>query len=149
WAAFHDFLARELRASCLLYDLSEASALAKLVEDELRNWDRRFDDLVRRYSDFAGIALRQLPVWDQVHHAHELRNALVHNQGQYTQKYLNTRLAHRPTQDELHGFSPGTDDALINREVIPLSLQLVDGVITQLLVTAREVRAALNAKRNA
>lgn len=149
WAAFHDFLARELRASCLRYDLSEAPALATLVEDEVRNWDRRFGDLVRRYSDFTGVAPQKLPVWDQVHHAQELRNALVHNQGQYTQKYLNTRLAHRPTNDELHGFSPRTDDALINREVIPLSLGLVDGVITQLLAAASEVRGALDAKSNA
>ena len=38
---------------------------------------------------------------------------------------------------------------LINREVIPLSLGLVDGVITQLLSAATEVRVALDAKRNA
>jgi hypothetical protein len=149
WATFHDFLARELSAHCLRYDLSESPALAMLAQDEIRNWDRRFGDLVRRYSDFADVTLRKLDGWNHVHHAQELRNALVHNQGQYTQNYLNTRFAHRPTDEELPGFATRTDDALVNREVIPLSPELVDGVITQLLAAATNVRGALDAKKNA
>jgi hypothetical protein len=149
WAAFQDYLARELRNSCLRFDPSEHPALAKLVEEDVRNWDRRFDALVRRYSDFAGVGLKQLSTWEHVRHTQELRNALVHNQGQYTRAYLNTKLAYRPTKEDLHGFGPRTDDELIDYEVIPLSRTLVDGVLTQLLAAAAEVRNALDAKPKA
>lgn len=147
WAAFHDFLARELRNSRLRYDLSKHPVLKKLIEDDVRSWDRRFDILVKRYSDFAGVALKHLSSWEHIRHAQELRHALVHNQGQYTPAYLNTKLAYRPTEEDLSGFAPRTDHELINSEMIPLSLTLVDGVITQLLVAATEVRAALDATR--
>jgi hypothetical protein len=150
WAIFQDYLARELKKSYLGYDLSKSRALAVLVEDDVRNWDRRFDRIVKRYGDFAGIALSELPSWDQVLHAQELRNALVHNQGQYTRAYLNTKLAYRPTGEDLHGFASSADDAgLIDHEVIPLSLTLADEVIAQLRAAATEVREAIDqARRN-
>jgi hypothetical protein len=150
WAVFQDYLARELRRNYLSYDLSEYSALAVLVEEDVRNWDRRFEQLKKRYRDFAGIALSELRTWDQVLHAQELRNALVHNQGQYTRAYLNTKLAYRPTKDDLHGFTPPADDAdLIDHEIIPLSLTLADAVITQLRAAATEVREAIDQARGA
>jgi hypothetical protein len=148
WAAFQDYLVRQLRESRLQYDLAEHPVLAKLVQEDVRNWDRRFDVLVRRYSDFAGVTLKALPTWAHINHAQELRNALVHNQGQYTRAYLNTKLAYRPT-DEDRLFTPRTDDGLINKEVIPLSRTLVDGVITQLLSASTEVRSALDASASA
>jgi hypothetical protein len=145
WAVFQDYLARELKKRYLSYDLSEAPALAVLVKDDVRNWDRRFDQIKKRYRDFGGVALDKLPSWDHILHAQELRNALVHNQGQYTRKYLETKLAYRPTKDDLHGFTPpGTDAGLIDHEVIPLSLTLADAVITQLLAAATEVREAID-----
>ena len=64
------------------------------------SWDRRFDQIKKRYEDFGGIALKELPSWDQVLHAQELRNALVHNQGQYTQGTWDN-LAYRPTEEDL------------------------------------------------
>jgi hypothetical protein len=143
WAVFHDYLARQLRQSYLDYDLSEHPPLAALVEEDVRTWDRRFEKIEKRYRDFAGIALTQLPSWDQVRHAQGLRNALVHNQGQYTRAYLNTELAYRPTEDDLHGFVPADEAGLIDHEVIPLSFKMVDGVITQLLAVAAEVREAI------
>lgn len=144
WAVFQDFLARQLRQRYLSYDLSEHPPLAALVEEDVPTWDRRFDKIQKRYRDFAGIALGQLPIWDQVRHAQELRNALVHNQGQSTEAYLKTKLAYRPTENDLHGFAPPADDAgLIDHEVIPLSFKMVDGVITQLLAVAAEVREAI------
>jgi hypothetical protein len=124
------------------------SQAARQLSGCLRAFGAWLSETCAWLSETCAWLLPPAEVWDQVHHAQELRNALVHNQGQYTQKYLNTRLAHRPTNDELHGFSPRTDDALINREVIPLSLGLVDGAITQLLEAATEVRGALAAKRN-
>jgi hypothetical protein len=125
--------------------LSEHPPLAAFVGAEVRSWDRRFETIEKRYMDFAGIPLAKWPSWDQVRHARELRNALVHNQGQYTKAYLNTKLAYRPTKDDLVGFRPPSDDAgLINREAIPLSFDMVDGVIVQLLAVAAEVREAID-----
>ncbi|HEX6689086.1 MAG TPA: hypothetical protein VF085_10550 [Solirubrobacterales bacterium] len=148
WAVFHDYLARELKRSYLSYDLSGFPALAVLVDQDVRNWDRRFDQIRKRYRDFAGIALNELPSWDQVLHAQELRNALVHNQGQYTRAYLKTKLAYRPTEEDLEGFPPPADDAaLIDHEVIPLSLTLADAVISQLNTAATEVREAVDQAR--
>jgi hypothetical protein len=148
WAIFQDYLVRELRANYLSYDLSEYPALAVLVEEDVRSWNRRFDQIKKRYRDFAGIALNKLPSWDQVLHAQELRNALVHNQGQYTRAYLRTKLAYRPTTEDLHGFTPPADDAeLIDHEVIPLSFTLADAVITHLRAAATEVREAIDRAR--
>lgn len=148
WAIFHDFLARELRRTCLDHDLDEAPALARLVEEDVRSWDRRFDKLRDRYRDFADVRLGELPSWDQIRHAQELRNALVHNQGQYTRSYLNTKLARRPTKEDLLGSPPPSDDAeLIDREVIPLSLSSADEVITQLQAAATEIHEAIDQTR--
>jgi hypothetical protein len=148
WAVFQDYLARELKRSYLSSDLSESPALAVLVAEDMRNWDRRFDQIKKRYRDFAGIALNELPSWDQVLHAQELRNALVHNQGQYTRAYLKTKLAYRPTEEDLHGFPlPADDAALIDHEVIPLSLTLADAVIAQLQTAATEVREVVDQVR--
>jgi hypothetical protein len=149
WAVFHDYLARELRKTCLSYDLSGHPALAKLAEEDLRMWDRRFDKIEKRYRDFAGVSLTDWESWDQVRHARELRNAVVHNQGQYTQAYLRTKFAHRPMSTDLDGFVPAEDDAgLINHETIPLSSGIVDDVIVQLLAVAAEVREAIDQARN-
>lgn len=128
WAVFEDFLIYELRR----VDTS---------------WDGRygrFDDIKERYRD-AGVRLPSLSGWDEALHAHALRNALVHNQGQYTPQYLKTRLAYRPTKEDLHGFRPPDDNGLVNREVIPLSLDMTDRVITALAAFATSVRAAVNA----
>jgi hypothetical protein len=144
WAVFQDYLARQLRQTYLNYDLSEHPALAVLVDEDVRAWDRRFEKIEKRYRDFAGIPLPQWPSWDQVRHAHELRNALVHNQGQYTRAYLNTKLAYRPTKNDLHGFTPPADDAeLIDHEAIPLSSKTVDEVIAQLLAVAAEIHGEI------
>lgn len=141
WAVFQDYLARELKKIYLSYDLSDHPPLAILVEEDVRRWDRRFQDIVKRYQDFAGITMNMLPSWHEVLHAQQLRNALVHNQGQYTRAYLRTRLAYRPAKDDLAGFPPPTDDAgLIDHEVIPLSFTLANRMIAQLGVAATEVR---------
>lgn len=148
WAVFQDYLAHELKRSYLDYDLSGSPALAVLVNEDVRTWDRRFDQIRKRYRDFGGIVLNELPSWDQVLHAQALRNALVHNQGQYTRAYLKTKLAYRPTEEDLHGFPPPADDAaLIDREVIPLSPALAEAVITQLQTAAIEVREAVDQAR--
>lgn len=144
WAVFHDYLARELKKTYLDHDLSDHPPLATLVEEDVRSWDRRFEKITKRYRNFAGIALSGLPSWHQVLHAQQLRNALVHNHGQYTRAYLDTRFARRPTKDDLDGSTPPADaTGLIDYEVIPLPLTFVDEVLTHLLAAATEIRDAI------
>jgi hypothetical protein len=153
WAVFQDYLAhqlrdyvaRELRRSDSTYNFA-SRALTVLMDEDMRKWDRRFDDIKKRYQDFAGIALNELPGWHLVLHAQELRNALVHNQGQYTRRYLKTNLAYRPTEEDLPFRMPG-DAGLIDREVIPLSFTLADAVISQLRAAATEVHEAIDRAR--
>jgi hypothetical protein len=144
WEVFREYLILQLRKTSLSYDLSKHRPLATLVEEETRLWDRRFGRIEQRYRDFLGLKVTEWKSWDSVRHAHELRNALTHNLGQYTLAYLKTKLAYRPTPEDLHGFvPPGGDDGLINRVSIPLSSKLVDQVITQLIEVAGEVRDAI------
>lgn len=150
WAVFHDFLVHELKRTCLNFDLSEHPALQTLVEEDLRRWDRRFDQAKKRYRDFAGINLSQLDSWQQVLHTQELRNALVHNQGLYTRAYLDLPLAYRPSEEDLLGFTPPKDDQrLIDNERIPLSLDFTDTVIVSLNAAAEEIRNATRTSTDA
>lgn len=146
WAVFHDYLARELRKS-LSYQTFEQPPRAKPSAKQVREWDRRFETLEKGYRDFAGIPVAQWGTWDEVRHAQALRNALVHNQGQYTRAYLDTNLAHRPTPEELPFAQVDDDSALIDREVIPLSSTFADSVITQLLAAAARVRELIDQAR--
>lgn len=144
WAIFHDFLVQELKHNFLNFDLSEHPSLQILVEEDVRNWDRRFDRVRDRFRDFADIRLAELESWQMVLHAQALRNALVHNQGLYTRSYLNAPLAYRPTKEDLQGFEPPTDEArLIDHEPIPLSLDFTEKVITGLSAAAVEIRDAV------
>jgi hypothetical protein len=144
WAVFHDCLVRALRNTCLSRDVSEEPPAEKPTEAQIREWDRRFDTLAKGYRDFAGIPVAQWKSWDEVRHAQGLRNALVHNQGQYTGAYLKTKLAYRPTEEELPFALVDDDSGLVDREVIPLSFTLADTVITQLLAAATEVHEAID-----
>ena len=147
WAVFQDYLTRELSES-LSYGSSQEPPVAKPSAKQVREWDRRFEALEKGYRDFAGIPVAQWKTWDQIRHARELRNALVHNQGQYTQAYLETNLHYRPTEEELDVVASSIDDAgLIDEQVIPLSFTLADSVITRLLAVAAEVREAIDQAR--
>jgi hypothetical protein len=144
WETFHAYLVRQLFEACLRLNLREYPALAKLVVDERRSWERRFDRIKDRYKDFLDIRLTGLPNWDSVAHAQELRNALVHNLGRYTAKYLGTKLARRPTREDLHGRRlPKSDDGLIDHESIPLTKDFSDEVICRLIDAAKEIDDAI------
>jgi hypothetical protein len=150
WGAFHECLIRQLFESNLSYNLRDHPILARLVADERRKLDRRFEDVQRRYSDFAQVDLKALSNWDPVAHAHQLRNALVHNTGQYTRAYLQTKMARRPTSNDLYGCAPPEGDAaLVNKETIPLSSDFTAQVISALVEAAREVRDTLGASLRA
>jgi hypothetical protein len=76
WAVFRDYLAHELR-DYLAHELKRSyptynfgsRALTVLLDEDVRKWDRRFDHIKKRYEDFAGIALKDLPSWHQVQSA--------------------------------------------------------------------------------
>lgn len=123
--------------------VSYTASKGSLAKEERRSWDRNFKQVERRYRDFALLPVVNWPSWDCVRHAQELRHALVHNQGQYTKQYLTTRFARRPTEEELLFALVGNDGALVDKEVIPLSREIVDGVVAQLLAVATQVRDAL------
>lgn len=78
---FQDYLAQQLRQRLPEYDLSEHPSL---VEEDVRTWDRRFDKIEKRYRDFAGIALGQLPSWIRSGTRRSCATLWCTNQGQYT-----------------------------------------------------------------
>ncbi|MGH2777279.1 MAG: hypothetical protein ACRDJB_01370 [Actinomycetota bacterium] len=144
WEVFRVYLVQQLHAMSLRYNLTDHPALAIIVLEERRRLDRRFEAVQRRYKEFASIELAKIPGWDAVLHAQALRNALVHNLGHFTQAYLNTGRARRPTKEDAFGFSPPKDDAdLIDEVSIPLSEAISDQVIEQLLEFAAKVKDAL------
>lgn len=144
WAIFHDFLVQELKQNSLNFDLSEHPALQVLVDEDISNWNRRFDRVKDRFRDFADVRLAELEGWQVMLHAQALRNALVHNQGLYTRRYLDSPLAYLPTKEDLHGSEPPKDKVrLIDREPIPLSLDFTEKVITGLSAAAVEIRGAI------
>jgi hypothetical protein len=146
WESFHVYLAHLLERRCLRYDLESHPVLDSLVNDERKRWDRRFDDLVRRYKEFGGLDLKDLgDPWKKVLHAKELRNALVHNLGYYTSAYANLADARWPSdEDEIPYSIPESVDDLINQREIQLNEQFTDEVIVQLLDAARIVADRLH-----
>ncbi len=116
WEAFREYLIRKLYETAFRYDLKKHPVLAKLVIEERQQWSRRFDILESRYRDFLSVQVTGLPSWKSVTHARHLRNALVHNLGQYTQAYLNNKMARRPTEEDLDGSVPTyADEELVDR----------------------------------
>ncbi|MGQ0718488.1 MAG: hypothetical protein ACT4NP_14480 [Pseudonocardiales bacterium] len=99
----------------------------------------------RRYKDFVQIELEKPPSWQDIEHAREFRNALVHNLGLYTAPYLKTSLARRPVREHWEFHLPDTDENLVDNEPIPLDLELSEKVIADLLGAAKEVNDALQA----
>jgi hypothetical protein len=147
WETFNVYLVRQLFEGCLNYNFSEYPVLAKLIEDERRTWERRFENVIRRYKDFAQINLSSLSSWEAVVHARELRHALVHNLGWYTPAYLKTKRARRPAKEHWDFYIPDTDDGLVDNEPIPLDRVFSEQVIADLLTAGKEVNEALRGGR--
>jgi hypothetical protein len=145
WELFRDCLTRMLREAALRVDLSGHPLVAKLVDDEVKQWDRRFDRVETRLKDFTGTDFRRTTEWRGVQHAQQLRNALTHNLGLYTNSYLSAPGSVRPTREDLFGARPPVDDKdLVDETVIPLSPDLVATIVDQLLVAAYLVRDKLS-----
>ena len=144
WELFNFYLARQLSETHLRYNLQEHPILAQLVDEERRAWDRRFDQMVRRYDDFAKIKLAKLPGWDRVILARELRNALVHNLGAYTSSYLSKPDAKLPVAEDWEGFPRDTSDSsLLDKALIPLDREVVEQSIDDLLKFGKQVANSL------
>jgi hypothetical protein len=141
WESFHVYLAHLLDRRCLRYDLKEHPVLSSLVDTERSKWDRQFQLLVSRYSQFGRVKLSDLgQTWNDVLHAQELRNALVHNLGYYTANYVKRPDARWPTEeDDVPYAIPDTLDELVNRQPIPLGEAFTAGVITKLLDSAKVI----------
>jgi hypothetical protein len=109
---------------------------------------RKFDQVKRRYKEFTQIDLTRLSSWQDVEHARELRNALVHNLGLYTTVYLKTQLARHPVMDDDTFFLPDTDEGLVGLgEAISLDREFSEQVIAGLLVAGKEIDDALHDSR--
>ncbi|QNE18698.1 hypothetical protein F1D05_13250 [Kribbella qitaiheensis] len=141
WESFHVYLAHLLERRCLKYNLKDHPVLGSLVDAERSRWDRQFQFLVDRYDQFGGVKLRKLAVtWEDILHAQELRNALVHNLGYYTANYVKRPDARWPSEaDEVPYTIPETLEELVNRQQIPLGESFTDGVITKLLAAAKVI----------
>lgn len=105
----------------------------ELFDKEVRAFARRFDQLVRRYKHWGQLDLKALSQWPEVEHAHELRNAIVHNDGRYTERYAKHELA-RPI--EIMGRVLPASDPLARNEVIPIDHEAATRIINALEVVA-------------
>ena len=117
WETFTVYLVRQLFEVCLSYNLREHPVLEKLVEDERRMCDRRFENVQRRYKEFVQIELAKLPSWQAIEHARKLRHALVQNLGLYTVEYLKASLARRPVKEywEFYPLAQMTNSSITKR----------------------------------
>lgn len=139
WETFHFYLTRQLARAALQYDLSDDPALAQLVVEERKTWDRRFDQVQKRFKDFLGADLGKLKGWERVAHAQELRNALVHNLGRYTERYTKIKDFRLPPADSDDSFVSTDPKDLINQETIPLDLEFTSSVINDLVRAGKVV----------
>lgn len=110
---------------------------ADLLDEEIRKFDRRFDHLVKRYSDWAGFDMKSLDEWPVIRHVEELRNAVVHNHGRYTKRYAELPLA-LPVRSLGRTIKPG--EALEMEEQIPLTEDLVLRALSTLQAVAVQTR---------
>jgi hypothetical protein len=143
WETFHFYCVRTLAETCLRYNLKEYPTLAQLAADERQRWDRSFDAVKARFKDFADVRLDRLPSWEKVLHAHELRNALVHNLGYYTTNYVKRQNFRRIEAGDICAPSPDKDN-WVNSDLIPLDCPFAEEVIDHLIEAGEEIRKAVN-----
>lgn len=140
WELFRGLLSDTLRRRALAYDLSRHPVLQRLVLDEEARWDRRLETVLTRYKEWLDVDLKQQLKWRRVTHACELRNALVHNGGRYTAKYLACERPILPRPDDLL-YSPYRDavELLERGDRVPLDEASVDRVLLDLIEAAQAV----------
>lgn len=141
WEEFRAYLVRELVETTL-----NCRPLARIVADECKQLDRNYSLVIKRYEHFLEIDLREVMDMDTINHAQELRNALVHNHGLYTENYLKTKLARRPAVEDFLMVAPKSDAELINAYTIPLNREFVRGIIDNLLAAATALHDTLHGR---
>ena len=102
-------------------------------------------NLAKRYSRL-GITLDEFTDWKAVREIQFTRNAIVHNLGRYTQEYFKKVEAPRYPSDKemVWEFTKGLpedtlQEALTDREEIPLDFNYVSGALTTCAAFAREI----------
>ena len=86
WETFSAFLVRDLQdLIALCHGPQTLSPILDIVSDEVRQWSRGFDRLARRYKEWLGFELQK---WPEIREVRLSRNAIVHNQGEYTREYI-------------------------------------------------------------
>lgn len=93
WEAFRATMSDLLEAFLRNDARAMPDYAASLLDDEIRSFARRFERLVKRYRDWAHLDLKRRPDWRTIQHIEELRNAIVHNDGRYTERYGRVDLA--------------------------------------------------------
>lgn len=135
WDVFFAYLATEL----IEFENGSASpAGRRLAASDIEN----IRDLRKRWR-MAGVELQNLMGWDEIDEFRLLRNALVHNGGRYTDRYLHHSLARRDTEREQMLGSPISDDFLIDLVEIPLSVDYVRERLDALINVFIAARTAL------
>ncbi|WP_433825953.1 hypothetical protein ACQP2E_28080 [Actinoplanes sp. CA-015351] len=143
WELFRDCVTRMLRESALKVNVAGHPLLAKIVDDEKKQWDRNFSKVETRLKEHTGVDVTKDASWRAVRHVQQLRNALVHNIGLYTAPYLRTPGAIRPSVEDLLGARVPADEDLVDNVVIPLSADLMAQIVDQMLAAARFVQDTL------
>jgi hypothetical protein len=144
WEVFRDYLALHLAER---QRLPERLGGRRTVRDdlEMKLTELPLHKLAEGYGRL-GIMLDQLPGWKAIREIQFTRNAIVHNLGRYTPQYFEKVEEPRypPEKEMPWGFATATSkeelqDALIDREEIPLDYDYVSGSLATCAAFAREI----------
>jgi hypothetical protein len=101
--------------------------------------------LAKRYSRL-GIMLDEFTEWKAIREIQFTRNAIVHNLGRYTHEYFEkVEVPRYPSEKEIAWEFPkglpedALQEALTDREEIPLDFDYVSGALTTCATFAREI----------
>jgi hypothetical protein len=142
WEVFRDFLVQELMEHVNAWVPQGHAVARQLVQGEERLIAERFDHLRKRYKDWLNLPLPSVIGWNNVEQLRLTRNAIVHNLGLYTKRYLAGPAPRRPTPNV---FGLSDDASLVNHELIPLDEPYARGTLSALIAFAEAVRAHNNA----
>ena len=114
-------------------------------ELEVKLTELSFFKLNVRYRSL-GIRLDQFTEWKAIREVQFTRNAIVHNLGRYTREYFaKVEVPRYPTEKDMPwGFTAAVSkdvlqEALIDREEIPLEFDYISRSLTTCAAFAREV----------
>jgi hypothetical protein len=144
WELFREFLVGEFIEHMNAWVDEGPAQLYQLRDEEAARMQQRFEHLKSRYRYMLNLQLtpQNIPRWDEVEDVKHVRDAIIHNQGMYTNRYARRPNA-RPPRENAFGLRPEPDQ-WVNTEVIPLDLDYVRSSLDLLGDTARLIRARLS-----